>query len=100
MSPLAPRRPCLVPDCAQLQPCPHHTTRAPLYNRRPWRRLSQQYLAAHPWCAECQREQRLTLATQVDHIEPHRGDQDLFWDDANWQGLCHGCHSRKTQAGG
>lgn len=36
------------------------------------------------------------LATDVDHIVPHRGDQVLFWDRSNWQGLCHDCHSFKT----
>ncbi|KAE8545359.1 hypothetical protein F6453_2331 [Marinobacter nauticus] len=20
----------------------------------------------------------------------------LFWDDSNWQALCHSCHSEKT----
>ncbi|MHA6690584.1 hypothetical protein [Devosia sp. A449] len=28
----------------------------------------------------------------VDHIVPHRGDQRLFWDRANWQPLCHDDH--------
>lgn len=32
------------------------------------------------------------LATVVDHIKPHRGDMALFWDEANWQGLCKPCH--------
>ena len=36
------------------------------------------------------------LATEVDHIVPHRGDLALFWDTSNWQGLCTSCHSCKT----
>lgn len=36
------------------------------------------------------------LAQHVDHIIPHRGDLRLFWDRTNWQGLCVGCHNRKT----
>ena len=28
----------------------------------------------------------------VDHIEPHRGDQTLFWDTSNWQPLCPDDH--------
>lgn len=28
----------------------------------------------------------------VDHIVPHRGDQQLFWDRSNWQPLCHDDH--------
>jgi 5-methylcytosine-specific restriction protein A len=36
------------------------------------------------------------LATDVDHVVPHRGDRQLFWDTSNHQALCHSCHSRKT----
>jgi 5-methylcytosine-specific restriction protein A len=32
----------------------------------------------------------------VDHIRPHRGEQSLFFDRANLQGLCKPCHDRKT----
>ncbi|WP_423837057.1 HNH endonuclease [Sutterella wadsworthensis] len=39
---------------------------------------------------------RLTLATDVDHIKPHRGDPILLFDEKNLQALCHACHSRKT----
>lgn len=35
---------------------------------------------------------------QVDHIVPHRGDYDLFFDDRNLQALCGACHSAKTSA--
>lgn len=35
-------------------------------------------------------------ATVVDHIIPHRGNEELFWDEDNWQGLCKRCHDRKT----
>jgi len=39
---------------------------------------------------------RLVLATEVDHIVPHKEDYALFWDPTNWQGLCKSDHSRKT----
>jgi 5-methylcytosine-specific restriction protein A len=35
-------------------------------------------------------------ATVVDHIKPHQGDPELFWDSENLQALCAPCHSRKT----
>jgi len=35
-------------------------------------------------------------ATLVDHIIPHRGDNNLFWDEDNWQALCTECHAIKT----
>lgn len=40
------------------------------------------------------------IATEVDHITPHRGDLKLFWRRSNWQGACKPCHSRKTARGG
>lgn len=32
----------------------------------------------------------------VDHITPHNGDPELFYDLDNLQSLCIECHSRKT----
>ena len=45
----------------------------------------------------CQREGRVTAATVVDHKIPHKGDQRLFWDPANWQSLCKPHHDRDKQ---
>ena len=45
------------------------------------------------------KEGKLTPATVVDHIVPHRGDPRLFWDEKNWQPLCKECHDRKTGQG-
>ena len=53
-----------------------------------WRRARSRYLAGHPWCVRCLVEGRLTPATVVDHVEPHRGDERLFWDQDQWQVLC------------
>lgn len=54
------------------------------------------YLREHPLCVMCEREGFLKAATEVDHITPHRGNQELFWDESNWQGLCRKHHSEKT----
>ena len=48
----------------------------------------------------CLAEGRLTRATVVDHIVPHRGDRQLFWDQGNLAGCCKPCHDRKTVADG
>jgi 5-methylcytosine-specific restriction protein A len=56
------------------------------------------WLAQHPLCAECERQGRVTPATCVDHVVPHRGDAEVFWH-GEWQSLCAACHSRKTAAG-
>jgi hypothetical protein len=41
----------------------------------------------------CQREGRVVPATVVDHIEAHRGDHQLFWEQKNWQGEAQECQS-------
>lgn len=61
-----------------------------------WQRESKAHLREHPLCEECRRNGRITRATCVDHVKPHKGDQVLFWDPTNWQSLCDSCHSRKT----
>ena len=61
-----------------------------------WRKASKEFLKKHPLCVHCEREGRLTPATEVDHIKPHGGDRKLFWNKNNWQPLCKRCHSKKT----
>ena len=58
-----------------------------LYGRR-WRKARRQFLAENPLCVMCADEGRVEEATELDHIERHRGDQVKFWDVKNWQGLC------------
>lgn len=48
------------------------------------------------YCVKCYEEGHITMATVVDHIKPHRGDQKLFWDRSNWQPLCEHHHNVKT----
>ena len=57
-----------------------------------WRRAREGFLRDHPACAFCGRP-----ANVVDHIQPHRGDQALFWLRTNWQSLCTPCHSGAKQ---
>jgi 5-methylcytosine-specific restriction protein A len=46
---------------------------------------------------ECERLGIVKAAEHVDHIEPHDGDLEKFWNQDNWQGLCASHHSRKTR---
>ena len=109
--PMAPASPCAYPGCPVLGPCAAHdrTRDTGRTERQPWRRwyylarwvhpvwgLRAQVLQAQPLCIQCQTEGRVTVATDVDHITPHRGDPDRFWDRANLQGLCHVHHARKS----
>jgi 5-methylcytosine-specific restriction enzyme A len=57
-----------------------------------WQRARVAYLVAHPLCRLCEQLGRVTAATVVDHVVPHRGDRALFWDSGNWQPLCKPCH--------
>ena len=64
-----------------------------LYHTKAWENASKRFLAEHLWCAAdgCDRPSRVT-----DHIRPHKGDLELFWDTANWQPLCVQCHNAKS----
>lgn len=107
--PQRPNVPCKHPGCARLVPhgrayCDEHaathrgdgrTTKEKGYTRR-WQKDRDRFLKTHPLCVRCQAAGKLTPATVVDHIVPHRGDQVLFWDQNNWQALCKPCHDRKT----
>ena len=108
--PRMPDHPCGHPGCPRLVPrgkkyCGEHAAQHPEKSRpasergygSAWRRARRRYLEAHPLCVECMKEERYTRATDVDHIVPHRGDPALFWDEGNWQALCHRHHSVKTR---
>ena len=66
------------------------------YNAR-WRRARKYYLMQHPLCVSCLKEDKLVPAYAVDHIVPHKGNKELFWNEDNWQSLCQVCHNRKSR---
>ena len=111
--PRSPKRPCRYPGCPNFCEkgvfCEEHRKEwsqdalrggaaARGYDNR-WREARNRFLRQHPLCAECLSENRITPATVVDHIVPHRGDKKLFWNQENWQPLCKDCHDRKTGSG-
>lgn len=111
--PSRPKKPCARPGCSELveagqRYCEQHkrqeqkrydnqrgTSAQRGYTAR-WQRARKRYLAEHPLCVECEKQGRLTPATVVDHVIPHKGDRRLFWDQGNWQSLCKRCHDKKT----
>jgi len=108
--PKKPKRPCSYPGCPELTEnryCEKHQQSVKEYefnrgsaarrgyNYR-WRKARERYLKEHPLCVQCEREGKLTPATVVDHIKPHKGNRELFWDEDNWQSLCKACHDSKT----
>ncbi|HEM7186427.1 TPA: HNH endonuclease [Providencia rettgeri] len=84
--------------------------RANVYGGR-WAKVRLSFLNENPLCAMCKEQGRITAATVVDHITPHRlrdalasGDtewiakaQKLFWDKKNFQSLCDPHHNSTKQ---
>ena len=68
------------------------------YNHQ-WKKARLAFLKENPLCVECQADGKTTAATVVDHIIPHRGDQELFWDANNWQPMCQHHQNAKTRRG-
>jgi 5-methylcytosine-specific restriction protein A len=61
-----------------------------------WRKVRNTYLKANPLCVVCFAKCLIVPANVVDHIKPHKGDKNLFWDEDNYQPLCKPCHDAKT----
>lgn len=106
--PNKPKKPCKHPGCPSLTDGSYcedhgklHTGDRPGASRRGydsrWRKAKKIFLDSHPLCVHCMKDGKLTKAVAVDHVIPHRGDQNLFWDQGNWQALCIKCHNRKTR---
>lgn len=57
-----------------------------------WQKARERFLFGNPICVMCEKAGRVEEATVVDHKIPHRGDQELFWNEDNWQSLCKPCH--------
>lgn len=114
---MIPLKPCKNAGCANLVRgggyCDKHKKRASktgaeekqrktseawhyLYNTKRWKEMRTQKLLLSPFCEECAREGRRKRGEEVDHIKPHRGNVNLFYDFENLQTLCKPCHSRKT----
>lgn len=104
-------KPCGSPGCPRLTTskyCEDHAKNERQYDKergsaskrgynRAWQKARRTYLSMNPFCVECMKEGQVTPSTVVDHIEAHKGNRALFWDEKNWQALCASCHSRKTR---
>lgn len=100
-------KPCNKPGCGVLvrdgsARCDKHKpppwTKKPAATKRTTGRKLQTMRAelfkSQPLCAECDRQGRVRLATQRDHIKPlSEGGPD---DGDNTQGLCEPCHDAKS----
>ena len=60
-----------------------------LYRTQRWQMMRVKVLREQPLCVlKGKREHCRLVATEVDHITPHRGDRKLFFDRQNLQPMC------------
>lgn len=106
-----PKKPCSKPGCPNITKgryCDEHkrveekrieqqrSTAAKRGYDAKWRKYRKYYLCRNPLCVRCLEKSINKAATVVDHIIPHKGDFELFWDSNNHQALCKPCHDMKT----
>lgn len=69
-----------------------------------WVRLRASVIAAHPLCAQCEREGYVSAATEVHHLQPVENGLTfadktrLMFDPLNLVPLCHRCHVEAHKA--
>ena len=76
----------------------------PLYTKAKWNGkygLRLRHLSKHPFCVVCREQGKSTIecipkVAVVDHIIPHRGRPEIFFDEDNLQTMCKPHHSQKT----
>jgi 5-methylcytosine-specific restriction protein A len=87
------KKACSLPGCPNLTDggrCPAHRQQAERdrrkrmpwrdwYSTPRWRDFRERYLQVHPLCVTCEGAGKVTPATVVDHITPHKGDAAKFW---------------------
>lgn len=64
------------------------------YDNR-WLRASKEFIKGKV-CVTCEKNGIAKMAECTDHIIPHKGNMELFWDKNNWQPLCLNCNSEKA----
>lgn len=67
------------------------------YYRKEWKSLRKQRLNANPLCQNCFKKGKVVPASVVDHINPHKGNWELFTNFDNTQSLCKRCHDGYKQ---
>ncbi len=63
-----------------------------LYGKQRWRNKAKRQMQLEPLCAMCLQQGLVIAAEVADHIIPHKGDEQQFWN-GKLQSLCWRCHS-------
>ena len=66
--------------------------RRQLYDAR-WRQAAALFRAEHPYCLGCAAIGVTRAAVVIDHIVPHRGNEERFLCEENFQSLCRWHHN-------
>jgi 5-methylcytosine-specific restriction enzyme A len=68
------------------------------YKTARWQKLAWKVKVRDAFtCQMCGFMSAAKFALSVDHRQPHRGDEVLFWDEGNLQTLCKPCHDGEKQ---
>lgn len=68
------------------------------YKTSRWQKLRWSVLVRDLFtCQMCKRVEADTSQLVGDHKLPHRGDERMFWDEANIQCVCKHCHDGEKQ---
>jgi 5-methylcytosine-specific restriction protein A len=62
-----------------------------------WDRAAAAFKIANPLCLGCASVGLSRATAAVDHVEPHKGDREKFWNADNWQPACAWHHDRVKQ---
>jgi 5-methylcytosine-specific restriction endonuclease McrA len=67
-----------------------------MYDSGAWKTLRVRVLQKFPICPVCIHRGLLTPSVDVDHIKPHQGQREGFYDEGNLWALCKKCHAKKS----
>jgi 5-methylcytosine-specific restriction enzyme A len=86
----------MVPDIPTFRSNPGNADNRPNASGRgyggSWKAAAAKFKHAHPYCLGCAALNRKVATEVVDHVVPHRGDQEVFWNKAMWQPACRWHH--------
>lgn len=73
-----------------------YKTNEKLYNSAAWKQTREAMRSMYPLCSACLLDFRVVPTAHIDHVIPHRQDNDRFLVNL-FQGLCAPCHTQKTK---
>lgn len=67
-----------------------------LYKTYRWQKIRKAHMAQQPLCVMCEQQGKLVLGKICDHIIPHKGNEELFFN-GKLQSLCKLHHDSTKQ---